>query len=195
MAGRALYVATQNSGDRYVMWRETESEIEGLKADIVAQQKSFAREADLLREEASEIGGLQKAALVDKIQKIFASVPRTSEIEGLEKQIVDLAVAELYDERKKAVEAQMREHKRQVDMLEKRIAKLTGILGVTEEELQRVMAMKSIDAGVASIYKTVQGLGAGDPQKEEKKAMMAEIFQQNKAFQKRGKTAPTQAAA
>jgi hypothetical protein len=79
----------------------------------------------------------------------------------------------------------MREHGRQVDMLERRIAKLTSLLGVTEEELARVMAMKNIDAGVASIFKTVQGLRGDDASVAAKKAMMATIFEQNLAFQKK----------
>jgi hypothetical protein len=47
------------------------------------------------------------------------------------------------------------------------------------------MAMKNIDPGVASIFRTVQGLSAEDAQAETKKALMSEIFKQNKAFQKR----------
>jgi hypothetical protein len=112
----------------------------------------------------------------------------TPEMVALQAQVTELAVKELYEERRKAVAAQMAEHRRQTDQLEKRIAKLTSILGVTEEELKRVMAMKNIDAGVASIFRTVQGLSAEDAQAETKKALMSEIFKQNISFQKRGET-------
>lgn len=187
MAGRALFLATEGQGNRYVMWREAEAEIDGLRAELEERKQSFAREQQMLEDEASEIGGLQKAQLIDKIQQVFAGASRTPEIEVLERQILDLAVKELYEERRKAVEAQMAEHRRQTDMLEKRIAKLTSILGVTEEELKRVMAMKNIDPGVASIFRTVQGLSAEDAQAETKKALMSEIFKQNMSFQKREK--------
>jgi len=183
-AGRALSAARDARGDRYVMWREAEAEIAGLRDDIAAQRASFKQESDLLREEASEVGGLQQAALVDRIQAIFAKVPRTSDIETVEKEIIALAVEELYEGRKKALGAQMAEHARLVDQLERRIAKLTSLLGITEEELQRVLAMKSIDDGVASIYRTVQGLAPEAAQAEQKRAMMAVIFQENLAFQK-----------
>jgi len=184
-SGRALQTAREANGDRYVMWREAEAEIAGLRDDLAAQRASFRQEEALLREEASEVGGLQQAALVDRIQAIFAKVPRTPEIEAVEKEIIALAVAELFEGRQKAIEAQMAEHARLVDQLERRIAKLTTLLGVTEEELQRVLSMKTIDEGVASIYRTVQGLGAEAAQAEQKKAMMAVIFQENLAFQKR----------
>lgn len=194
MAGRALFLATEGQGNRYVMWREAEAEIDGLRAELESQKKEFAREQQMLEDEASEIGGLQQAQLVDKIQQLFSGVGRTPEIDSLEKQILELAIKELYEERRKAVAAQMAEHRRQTDMLEKRIAKLTSILGVTEEELKRVMAMKSIDPGVASIFRTVQGLSSEESQAETKKAMMSEIFKQNMAFQKRDQAAATSAA-
>jgi hypothetical protein len=193
-AGRALHLATQSGGGRYVMWREAESEIEALRSDLAAASKSFREEQQTLADEAGDAGGLQRAELVDKIQRIFATVARTPEIESLEAQIVELAVHELYEERKKAIAAQMREHARQVDMLERRIAKLTSVIGVTEEELRRVMEMKMVDPGVASIFKTVQGLRADDPQAQSKKAMMATIFEQNLAFQKKSEAAPAAAA-
>lgn len=192
-SGRALHMATQNGGGRYVMYREAESEIDALRSDMAATVRTFREEQQALSDEVDDTGGLQRAELVDKIQRIFATVSRTPEIESLEGQVIELAVAELYEERRKAVAAQMREHGRQVDMLERRISKLTSLLGVTEEELARVMAMKNIDAGVASIFKTVQGLSGDDASAAAKKAMMATIFEQNLAFQKN--TEPHAAAA
>jgi GGDEF domain-containing protein len=191
-AGRALHLATQSGGGRYVMWREAESEIEALRGEMAAATKSFRAEQETLEEEAGDAGGLQRAELVDKIQRIFASVTRTPDIDSLQTQIIELAVTELYEERRKAVAAQMREHARQVETLERRIAKLTSVIGVTEEELARVMAMKMVDPGVASIFKTVQGLRGDDPQAQAKKAMMSTIFEENLSFQKKK---DTQAAA
>jgi hypothetical protein len=50
--------------------------------------------------------------------------------------------------------------------------------------------MKMVDPGVASIFKTVQGLRADDPQAQAKKAMMSTIFEQNLAFQKKPAAQP-----
>jgi diguanylate cyclase (GGDEF)-like protein len=68
---------------------------------------------------------------------------------------------------------------RQIDLLERRIAKLTHVLGVTEDELRRVALMKGIDDGVASIYSTVQGLAADAANYERKREMMKTIFEAN----------------
>lgn len=189
-AGRALHIATQSGGGRYVMWREAESEIEALRTDLAAAAKTFRAEQQDLEDEAGDAGGLKRAELVDKIQRIFSVVAHTPEIDKLEADIVEFALAELYEERRKAVAAQMREHARVVEMLERRIAKLTSVIGVTEEELARVMAMKMVDPGVASIFKTVQGLRGDDPNAQAKKAMMSTIFEQNLAFQKKNVAPP-----
>jgi hypothetical protein len=145
------------------MWREAEAEIAGLRDDIPAQRASFRQEEALLREEASEVGGLQQAALVDRIQAIFAKVPRTPEIEGVEKEVIALAVAELYEGRQKAIEGAdgraraarrpARAPHREADEPPRR----------HRGRAQRVLSMKTIDEGVASIYRTVQGSGPRPP--------------------------------
>ena len=71
---------------------------------------------------------------------------------------------------------------RQIDKLERRVSKLTESLGMTEAELKRVAAMKNIDLGIASIYRSVQGLTAGDDQFEAKQEMMKSIFEANLAL-------------
>ena len=72
-----------------------------------------------------------------------------------------------------------------IDLLERRLAKLTHLLGVTEEELQRVAAMKGIDLGLASIYRSVQGLSDDASNKEKKIEMMKEIFKANLEMRKK----------
>ncbi|MDZ4775038.1 MAG: GGDEF domain-containing protein [Planctomycetota bacterium] len=68
---------------------------------------------------------------------------------------------------------------RQIDQLERRIAKLTHVLGITEDELRRVATMKGIDLGLASIYSTVQGLATDTSLYEQKREMMKTIFEAN----------------
>jgi hypothetical protein len=70
-------------------------------------------------------------------------------------------------------------YKRQIDVLERRIAKLTQLLSMTEGELRRLIDAKSIDPGVASIYKNVQGLEESENNAHVKKELMKRIFQAN----------------
>lgn len=185
VAGRALSMARDGGGGRSFLWREAEAELDQLRDELAERKKSFEEQHAVLQEEVSEIGDLQKSEVLDKLQALFAGVERTDAIAELEKRVLAVAAKELYEERQKAIQATVDEHKRMIDQLERRIVKLTQILGVTEEELKRVMAMKAIDPGVASIFREVQGLSASDDQGETKKAMMSAIFEANLVFQKR----------
>jgi hypothetical protein len=71
------------------------------------------------------------------------------------------------------------EYKRQVELLERRLAKLSHQLGITEEELARVARMKNVDLGLASVYRAVQGLADDEEQVEIKRQLMAKIFEAN----------------
>jgi diguanylate cyclase (GGDEF)-like protein len=74
--------------------------------------------------------------------------------------------------------------RRENELLERRIAKLTQELGVTAEQLRRIAELKSIDGGVASIYRTVQGIQGHEPESQRKREMMKEIFEANVALKK-----------
>lgn len=175
-AGRALH-QTESGAARYVMWRAAESEVEGLRADLAIAQASFQAAS----EESAELAGIERAALLEKLDGLFDNLASTPELARLRQQVLALAAAELGEERQKAVA----HHQRQIEMLERRIAKLNAAMGVTEEQLLAALANRTMDAGVASLYRTVQGLSTTDSNREQKKAMMATIFEQNLSFQKR----------
>jgi hypothetical protein len=70
-------------------------------------------------------------------------------------------------------------HVRQIDVLERRIAKLTHLLEQTEANLQRIAALKGVDPGISSIYRDVQGLSSEDEALAFKRSLMRKIFQAN----------------
>lgn len=70
-------------------------------------------------------------------------------------------------------------YRRQIDLLERRIAKLTQLLAMTEDELRRLIDAKSIDPGVSSVYRSVQGLDDAVANAKAKKELMKRIFQAN----------------
>jgi hypothetical protein len=106
-------------------------------------------------------------------------------LSGLDRAAIAALLSNLQDEKLRTNATDLGEQRVLIDQLERRIAKLTHLLGITEEELRRVAAMKNIDLGVASIYRTVQGLSDDSTQKEKKRAMMREIFQANFELKKR----------
>ncbi|MCP3920520.1 MAG: diguanylate cyclase [bacterium] len=71
------------------------------------------------------------------------------------------------------------EYQREIDKLQRRVAKLTKSLGLTETELGRLRKVKNVDDGLSSIYRDVQGLGDEDLHSVLKKELMAKIFEAN----------------
>jgi Mrp family chromosome partitioning ATPase len=70
-------------------------------------------------------------------------------------------------------------HQREIEVLERRIAKLTALLAHTEADLCRMAAAKNIDLGLSSMYRGVQGLSENDGALAFKKDLMRKIFQAN----------------
>jgi len=66
-----------------------------------------------------------------------------------------------------------------IDRLERRLAKLRVLLAESEERLARAVQAETVDPGVASCYRTVQGLAADAPQHDQKATLMEQIFAAN----------------
>jgi diguanylate cyclase (GGDEF)-like protein len=80
-------------------------------------------------------------------------------------------------------------YKKQVELLQRRLAKLTESLGLTEQELARVRRMKAVDTGIESVYRDVQGISADGEQSEMKRELMSQIFAANLDLKQRKKPA------
>jgi hypothetical protein len=76
-------------------------------------------------------------------------------------------------------ERAIRERDMTIGLLERRLAKLASTLEQTERALQRAAASQNLERGIESLYRVVQGLSESDPQVDQKRAMMREIFRAN----------------
>lgn len=152
-----LAMAVSAGGDRFVEWEEVHSEVEEIRRVV----------------EVVEAPSPPPAARPGPPPVVGA--PREAPGFGPPKH----SLADEAGEEGPEVEELIAKHNREVDILKRRIEKLTELLGMTEEELKRVLKMKAIDPGLASIYRSVQGLSADDDQVEVKKALMGAIFQAN----------------
>lgn len=112
---------------------------------------------------------------------IGESVPGLTD---LVEHVIAMTQQEVHAERERAAESSSTEYQQRISMLERRVNKLNGLLGMTEEELKRVLKMKNVDPGLSSIYRAVQGLGEDESQAELKKVLMEKIFQANLSLQK-----------
>ena len=168
-AQRALRQAQEAGGDRFAVYVAPPEP----PAPIVRAEIPGGLEA---------IGEQLERLLSEKVAEMFHSMGReVPDFHGHEKEVLELAVSRMEEERA----ALVADHQRKYDMLERRLAKLAGNLEMTEAELRATMARKNIDPGVASIYRTVQGLSAAEEDAELKKDMMSKIFEANLELQKR----------
>jgi diguanylate cyclase (GGDEF)-like protein len=113
------------------------------------------------------------------LQRFMAQGFDLDVLSALEPDRIAAALRSFQDQKVVVAAGSAEDKARQIELLERRIAKLTDILGITEEELRRVAAMKGIDLGLASIYRTVQGLSQDESQYKRKREMMKTIFEAN----------------
>jgi predicted RNA-binding protein with RPS1 domain len=153
-------------------------------------QQMEKRQKELNEERKSFLASKQKAGaaldsrLAAEIAALFEEVG-TDNPALLQERVRQLALRGVQAERKTSVEGKLADHDREVADYQRRIKKLTESLSRTEEEIKRLAAMKDVEFGVASIYRTVQGLSADDESAETKKEMMTAIFEANLSLQEK----------
>jgi diguanylate cyclase (GGDEF)-like protein len=67
----------------------------------------------------------------------------------------------------------------EIRRLEVRVNELRRLLGASEEELGRMVREKSVDPGMASIFKSVQGLDPAEQNYKKKKELLAVLYEAN----------------
>lgn len=161
-------------------------ELESLLKQLHERRLEFGKAEQELLREAERNAKAQDRDLSARIAELFSGLDASGDAASIQAQITALAVQKLQEERDKALEKQMTEHRQEVQNFERRISKLTHSLELTEDELRRIAAAKNIDIGVGSIYRTVQGLSNADVDYETKKELMTSIFMANLELQKKG---------
>lgn len=197
-AAEALAYALEAGGDRYVIREAAASMIAGIRDELTLEATKLRAERPLAqqarRPEAPvppptpapripSIEDLPKGPLRDRIRVLFQAIGEGSpELKKLEHEVLALAEKSLRDAR--AVEADAETQGKQIDTLERRIGKLKSLLDQAEVELHATARRKGVEEGVASIYRTVQGLSQGDGDFERKREALTLIFEANAKLQK-----------
>jgi predicted nucleic acid-binding Zn-ribbon protein len=161
-----------------------QAEIEAMRTQLDQRRVEVDRiQLQLMRDSRQE-SIQQDEALTQRLFDLFGGMEAGHELAAVREQVTFLLLQSLQAERDKVIEAQMAEHRKEVEKFERRISKLNESLELTEEELQRIAKAKGIEHGVASIYRTVQGLSGDENNLEARMEMMSSIFEANLALQK-----------
>ena len=182
-AEAGMGIAQSGGGNRVVQAREVERELDKLREEVdnqILEIQEFQSKLFADVESKEELWGNQ---LLTSVIELFKREPEKSEgVLRVEKEVIALLKSELAAWRETSTASRMIEHQKTIDNLERRVAKLTESLGLTEAELKRVAQMKNIDLGIASIYRNIQGLSAEEAGAEQKKEMLKNVFEANLAL-------------
>lgn len=176
--------------------REFQSQLESLdelrasRGDLERHRDSVKRE---LKELRAKVGERRKALGGDSMRHLLL------ELRGALKPLVDQAnapdwmtkdvVTELFTIVEARATASLEEQRQsfedEIENLERRIAKLVKSLANMEKALEKLAKTKDLETGIASIYRTVQGLGGDENDLDKKRVMMAAVFAANIELQKK----------
>jgi len=178
---KAFLKKVQASRDKIVREREAaQAQLVELLRELEEKRGDLSVKEQMLATESAAASEIQNKIVAEQIQEVFRQVGGdASDLADLQTKVTQLALSSLANERQKTMDAQVSEHQREVENFERRIAKLTESLAMTEEEMRKVATAKGIEIGVASIYRQVQGLSGEDANFEKKKELMSDIFQAN----------------
>ena len=185
-AEEGLRFASECGGDRYVRREAAADMIEELRAELEAEARMLREEHVSIAAPIPVIEDLPTRSVGDRIRELFRALPdRSEELAKLEEDVVLFAQESVRLAREHAVAEKVGEHAVQVDVLERRVTKLKELLDTTEDELLRVAALKGVDSGIASVYRSVQGLSEDEEDFDRKKEVLTILFEANVELRKK----------
>jgi hypothetical protein len=160
--------------------RQAESELSNLQAELMLHRRMLddAHAAMVARADAD--APIFDAKVRDDLARLFDRAEAGElTLQELRAEVDALVLASSSEGRDRMLDAWAVERDRQVDLLRRRINKLNRSLEASEEALQRLSSQAEEDPGIASIYRTVQGLEMTANHLARKRVMLAEIYRAN----------------
>ncbi len=159
--------------------RTAASTLDRLRTELAERRKQVEQAREKLSIVAGAVGKGDQV-LEEKLRALFiswgGSKDRTS---PLEREVITLAVGELRRERAHMERLRLDGHQQEIELLERRIGKLSDLLDQTESDLKQAVRLAQIDPGVPSIYDSVQGLSGEDADNAMKSELLSAIFEAN----------------
>jgi diguanylate cyclase (GGDEF)-like protein len=121
--------------------------------------------------------------LEEKLAHVFALLGPGTAGRDLEGEVLQAIHGSLHEVRGRKLTAA--EVEAEIHLLERRVGRLREMLDASEDELARMVEEKSLDPGMASVYRTVQGLDPGDRNYAQKKELLSVMYEANVELLKR----------
>jgi hypothetical protein len=168
------------------MQQRAQEEIDEVRQQLAQQKAALAERLGVAHEQESRRYQGENAAIARELDALFRQFVQLgkTDVGTLRDGVVALVRKVVDAERQTALAALAAARDREVEILERRIGKMTDALEQNEQRMAEVLAMKDVDSGVASVYREVQGLNSSARSYQKKKELMSEIFKANLALQK-----------
>ncbi|MBK6940389.1 MAG: hypothetical protein IPH13_09330 [Planctomycetes bacterium] len=176
------------------LWRDSAQTLEQQKNELEANLNRLVVELDTARSQLTRekshrvtvadvaVGRAQMDSfalrLKDGLVELFKGSSADASPE-LARAAAELAEHLLADEKARALAAAKQEQDARIDLLERRIAKLNGMLASSDQLVERLKAAKSLDPGIESEFREVQGLNTADANAGAKRGLLEQIFKLN----------------
>jgi hypothetical protein len=103
---------------------------------------------------------------------------------AIEERVIELAQRSAAREREQSSQQRSRDLELKAEAFERRIAKLSGELAQAEAMIAELAKLNAGDPGVASMFKTAQGLASEEAFAQMKRRILGQIFHQNVELQR-----------
>lgn len=175
----------KSAGELRRLQERAQEEIDVLRRELSSKKQLLEKKLQLANVENLGRFEGENAEIAERFAEVFAAMDDAGAqgMEGLRDGALQIVLDFVQKERRSSLEARQAAHDREVGNLQRRIAKLTTHLEETEQRMAKLAALKNVDDGISSIYRTVQGLDHSDALFEKKSTLMAEIFKANLALQ------------
>ncbi len=170
-AEQALAFAVRAGGDHFVLRQTAGSALGELRRELEREEAAL-RGAPSAREPGPD----PAAPLEARIRALFRALGEHSAQLGELEQEVLRAAGEGFEPPREQDPSRVA---RQVATLARRIRRLKALLDATEAELAALARRKGVDPGVASIFRTVQGLRSGQEDFSRRHGILTLIFEAN----------------
>ncbi len=168
--------------------RRSEEEVHHLRRELAQQRKTLRTKLDEAASRRDEQREDDDNVIIERLETLFGAVAshRNVDLNKLQARVTDTVLEMVATERHAAISAREELHSREVDVLQRRIAKVNQALGDTERQLSESMGARPGEDGLASKYREVQGLSPDEANYQRKKELVYELFRANLALQKGG---------
>ncbi|RMH02551.1 MAG: hypothetical protein D6702_08585 [Planctomycetota bacterium] len=165
---------------------EARERLAELERQLDEQRRRIAGEEESRRRDLDRALDPERSDLAAELRRRFRAAgleePRHQRLLA---ELTGLVFAELRAASQQVAELERARHEEELARAERRIARLAASLETAERNLRRLSEARSLDPGLASIYREVQGLADEDDLADLKREMLVKIFEANLRLRQR----------